>query len=93
LPFTFAHSAAAVPLRHVLGRFGVLSALVIGSIAPDLAFVLPIGVARLDSHSLAGLFWFCLPAGLLTYLLFHRVLKGPLTLPRHRLPQYCSRAL
>ena len=35
MPFTFAHPAAVVPLLRPLGRYGVLSALVIGSIVPD----------------------------------------------------------
>lgn len=78
MPFTFAHPAAAVPMLHPLGRYGVLSALVIGSLTPDLAYVLPVSVSRHESHTLAALLWFCLPVGVLSYLLFHLVLKGPL---------------
>src|SRR5262245_16929384 len=78
MPFTLAHPAAAVPLRGYLGRFGVLSALVIGSMAPDSSYFLPWSVARSESHSFFGLFWYCLPIGLLCYVLFHVVLKGPL---------------
>jgi len=78
MPFTFAHPAAAVPLACHLGRYGVLSALVIGSITPDLVYVLPFPVARSESHGVTGLLWFCLPAGLVSYVLFHSLLKGPL---------------
>lgn len=78
MPFTFAHPAAAVPLLRPLGRRGSLSALAIGSIAPDLAFIVPLEVTRAQTHGLAGLFLFCLPAGMLAYLLFHLVLKTPL---------------
>jgi hypothetical protein len=78
MPFTLAHPAAAVPLRRPLGRFGVLSALVIGSLTPDLAYFVPLGVGRSTSHSLAGLFWFCVPVGLVAYSLFHLLLKRPL---------------
>lgn len=78
MPFTFAHPAAAAPLLRPLGRYGSLSALVIGSIAPDLAFIVPIGLAREHTHGLGALFLFCLPAGALAYLLFHAVLKAPL---------------
>jgi hypothetical protein len=78
VPFTFAHPAAAVPLLRPLGRRGSLSALVIGSIAPDLAFIVPLEVTRAQTHGLAGLLLFCLPAGMLAYLLFHLVLKAPL---------------
>lgn len=78
MPLTCAHPAAAIPLLVPLGRWGVLSALVIGSLTPDLAYMLPWSVSRQTSHSLLGLGWFCLPMGLLTYILFHGVLKGPL---------------
>src|SRR5262245_17102168 len=78
MPFTLAHPAAAVPLRRYLGRFSVFSALVIGSMVPDSAYFLSWSIARSDSHSFFGLFWYCLPIGLIAYVLFHVVLKGPL---------------
>lgn len=74
MPLTLAHPAIAIPLRNVLGRFGVLSALVIGSTIPDLVYFWPVGTGRVQSHSVAGLFWFCLPAGIAAYLLFHWLL-------------------
>ncbi len=82
MPFTLAHPAAIVPLvpalQRRLGERAVLSALIVGSMVPDIAFLLPIGVSRAQSHSFAGLFWCCLPVGLATYLLFHWLLKAPL---------------
>ncbi len=66
-----------------MGRVSVMSALIIGSMAPDIAFLLPIGVMRAESHSLGGLFWYCLPVGLVSYLLFHRLMKQPII---HLLP-------
>ncbi len=78
MPFTLAHPVAAIPLLRPLGRFGVLSALVLGSCMPDMPYFLALPVERDASHSLAGLLWFCLPLGLLCYLLFHKLLKGPL---------------
>ena len=77
MPFTLAHPAAVVPLARLLGRRVLLSALVIGSMTPDFAYLAPT-VARGQSHSLCGLFWFCLPVGLALYLLFHLALKRPL---------------
>jgi hypothetical protein len=73
LPYPFAHPAAVLPMA----RFGVPSALAIGSVVPDFWYFVPL-VARADSHSLAGLAWFCVPAGLLLYLAFHTLLKQPL---------------
>ena len=75
MPFTFAHPAAALPLHGVLGRAGILSALVVGSLSPDFGYFVPLGLSRVESHSLAGLFWFCVPAGLLAYGLFHLLLR------------------
>ena len=77
MPYPIAHPAAVIPLARPLGRIGVPSALAIGSVVPDLWYFVP-GLDRSDSHSAAGLVWFCLPAGLLAYALFHTVLKQPL---------------
>lgn len=79
MPFTLAHPAAALPLGRSLGRFGVPSALVIGSMAPDLAYFVPVGVSGEASHSLHGLVWFCLPMGLVAWYAY-RVLFGPFAL-------------
>ena len=78
MPFTFAHPAVAIPLLRPLARFGVLSALVIGSMAPDFSYFLPFPIPRSQSHSIAGLFWFCVPAGLVAYFAFQRLLARPL---------------
>ncbi len=75
MPFTLAHPAAALPLRHRLGRFGSTSALVIGSMVPDLAHFVPIGLMRDESHSLAGLFWYCLPVGVVAYAIWQSLLR------------------
>jgi hypothetical protein len=75
MPFTLAHPAAVVPLRRRLGPHASLSALVLGSMTPDLAYFVPIGVAGAESHSLGGLLWYCLPAGLLAYLAFHALVR------------------
>lgn len=77
MAFTFAHPAVVLPLIKILGRRGVLSALVIGSMSPDLAYLVPVHVARNESHSILGLFLFCVPLGLVTYIVFHKLLKGP----------------
>lgn len=85
MPFTLAHPAAVIPLRRALGRHGVLSAMVIGSMAPDLHHFLPVDLGRSQTHSVAGTILFCLPLGMLLYLLFHMLVKQPLLslLPVH----------
>jgi hypothetical protein len=83
MPYAFAHPAAVIPLYRLLGKFAVPSALVIGSVIPDAWYFVPV-LTRSDSHSAAGLFLFCLPAGLFVYAAFHLIFKQPLLalLPR-----------
>jgi hypothetical protein len=78
MPFTLAHPAAVLPLRRGLGRLGIPSALVVGSMVPDLAYFFPLGVTGSQSHSGAGLLWFCLPVGIAALVVFDW-LVGPFT--------------
>ena len=75
MPFTLAHPAAAVPLAR---RGLVLSALVVGSMSPDFPYFWPHIVHDQFAHSIPGIFYFCIPAGLLVLAIFHLFLKVPL---------------
>lgn len=75
MPYPFAHPAAALALAPLMGRLAVPSALVIGTMVPDLWQLLPFGSRQL-SHSGSGLLLFCLPVGLAVYLVFHLLLKN-----------------
>lgn len=77
MPFTLAHPAAVLPISRFLRGRVIASALVIGSMAPDLPNLLPDIASRAESHSVAGLFWFSVPVGLLAYLVFHLVIARP----------------
>jgi hypothetical protein len=79
VPITFAHPIAAIPLRRPLARLGVMSALVIGSIVPDIPLILGIPLRRDTTHSFGALFTFCLPVAIVAYLLYDRLLEQPLT--------------
>jgi hypothetical protein len=78
MPFNLAHPAAVLPLRLLFGRVVVLPAMVIGSMAPDFVYFVPMGIHGSTSHSLKGLFSFCLPVGFLVYLVFQLWLRLPL---------------
>lgn len=78
MPFTLAHPAAAIPLARPLRRFGVLPALVIGAMIPDFAYFRPFLSVGSRSHTLTGLFLFCLPVGIGVYVLFRFLLAPPL---------------
>lgn len=80
MPFTLAHPAIIVPLHRRLRRWTILSALVIGSIAPDFSYFIPLGIGRYETHTVAALFWYCLPMGLLFYFLYHKALLPVFTI-------------
>jgi hypothetical protein len=69
MPFTVSHVAAVLPGYRALSRAQIFSAAVIGSMVPDFGMLAPGFVARLQTHSLPGLFSFCLPVGLAAYWL------------------------
>lgn len=81
MPFTLSHAAAVLPLqclgRHVLP----LSALMIGSMAPDFGYFFSHEASRALTHSASGLVLFCLPAGLAVWLFYVAFLeKATITL-------------
>ncbi|MDO5577461.1 MAG: DUF4184 family protein [Fibrobacter sp.] len=75
MPFTGAHPAAIIPL--VKHKF-ILSALIFGSIAPDLGYYVGFESPNRITHSVIGIFLFSLPVGFLSLMIFHYVLKRPL---------------
>jgi len=81
VPFTVAHAAAVLPL-HRLGKHQLpLTALMIGSMAPDFGYFFSAGISRAVRHSFTGLFIFALPAGLAVWLFYVAFLeKATITL-------------
>lgn len=75
MPFTLSHVAAVVPFRRVLP----FSALVVGSMVPDLPYFVPRLVNNHFAHGTRGFFIFCLPAGLIALWAFHRFFREPLS--------------
>ncbi|MFD6400850.1 DUF4184 family protein [Nocardia sp. NPDC060249] len=74
MPITFAHPVAVLPFaRHL-----PLAALVAGSIAPDVAYYLPISLSGSATHSVAGVLWWDLLIGLALLVVF-RLSAGPAT--------------
>ena len=87
MPATFAHPIAAIPLAR---RPLLLSPLVVGTIAPDFEYLFRLSPSSTVSHTLPGLFTFCLPVGLVVLWLWHRFFKGALV---NLLPERHYRAL
>jgi len=77
MPFTISHAAAALPLHRWSKARLPLAALMIGSMAPDFSYFMPGDPGRIVTHSIAGLFQYCLPASFVVWLLFVWVLERP----------------
>lgn len=74
MPLTISHPAATIPFAR---RGLVLSAVIVGSLTPDYPYFIPFLHKSGFSHSLSGLFFFCLPWGLISLAVFHFFLKFP----------------
>jgi hypothetical protein len=74
MPFPVAHPAAILSLRRYCPRYLSYSALVVGSLSPDFAYVIGhLHAGRFSHRFWAGSFGFCLPVGLLIVWVFHLV--------------------
>jgi Domain of unknown function (DUF4184) len=78
MPFTISHAAAVLPFSRPLARWRLLSAAVIGSMAPDFGWFMPWRPTRFETHAALSLMTFCLPVGLAAYWIFQRLVKTPL---------------
>lgn len=75
VPFTLSHAAAVLPI-HWLGKHRLpLTALMIGSMAPDFGYFFSHESSRALTHSVMGLFIFALPAGLAVWLFYVALLE------------------
>jgi hypothetical protein len=78
MPFTVSHIAAVLPLHKPLRRLGLLSAAAIGAMVPDLDLILPIRLAREQTHGRFALLTYCLPVGLAAWAVFQVLIKPAL---------------
>jgi len=89
MPFTVSHPALVLPLKQIWPSRFSLTGLIAGAMSPDLIYFLLCDTSeRGFSHSWAGLFWFCLPAGLVFSFVFHRLFKTPIV---NHLPWFLER--
>jgi hypothetical protein len=75
MPLTISHPAASIPFARLNLP---LSALIIGSMTPDFPYFIPILFSQSGfSHSIIGVFVYCLPIGLVALGIFHFLIKYP----------------
>lgn len=75
MPFTLAHTAAALPLRR--SRL-ILSALLVGTMAPDFEYFVRLRPGGGWGHTISGAFGLSLPLGFAVLWLFHTYAKAPI---------------
>src|SRR5690349_24311549 len=84
VPFTLSHPAAAIPFSR--SRL-VLSALVIGSLAPDFQYFVKLAGQERNAHTFPGAVLITFPAAVVMLFVYHSVLKWPVI---SLLPQLCQ---
>jgi len=81
VPFTVSHAAAVLPIHRLSRHKLPLTALMVGSMAPDFGYIFSYELSRPITHSFTGLFTFSLPVGMLVWLFYVAVLeKATITL-------------
>lgn len=90
MPFTFSHPAIVLPLSFLPKKWVSLTALVIGSLMPDLEAYVRFSSQKVHSHTWAALFWFCIPVGFILSLLYHLLVRDPFI---NNLPPFLNKKL
>jgi hypothetical protein len=74
MPFTASHIIAAIGIHKIVPRLS-LSALAIGTMSPDFEYLLRLEPVSSVSHTAVGSFLFCVPAGLVVWMLHAAILQ------------------
>lgn len=75
MPFTLSHPAAVLPFSRWLRSHHLLSAAILGSMAPDFGMLLPYHLPRSETHGLLALASFVLPVGLAGFWVHQWLIK------------------
>lgn len=78
MPFTFSHPAIILPLISLRKRWVSTTGLVVGSLTPDFEYFLRMTVVGEIGHTIAGIFLFDLPVGIIVAFVFHNVVRNSL---------------
>ncbi len=78
MPFTPTHVLAVLPFAALKRLPFPFSAMLIGSLIPDLPLFLPLSPGYGTTHSALGLITACLPLGMACFVIFHLAMKRPL---------------
>ncbi|PFM40607.1 DUF4184 family protein [Bacillus cereus] len=77
MPFTFAHPTAVLPFAKKKSSYISVTALILGSMAPDFEYFLHFRPYGIIGHTWAGFLYLNLPLIFLLAYVYHCILKGP----------------
>lgn len=89
MPYSISHAVVALPFSVLTKRVLPIPALSVGAISPDFSYFLTLTTTDVPSHSVSGVFIYCLVPSLLLLMLWHRYLETP-TLELFHLPHSLS---
>ena len=78
MPFTFSHPAIVLPAAYLPKKYYSLSALVMGSMAPDFEYFIRMKGFSRYSHTWTGLFWFDVPLSIVLLFIYHNLVRNTL---------------
>lgn len=77
MPYTLSHAVVSLPLSLLCREKVPLAAIMVGSISPDLPYLLALTPTAAPGHSLSGVLIYCLMPALLMLLIWYRWLEKP----------------
>jgi hypothetical protein len=78
MPLTFSHPAIVLPATYLPKKYYSLSALIMGSMAPDFEYFIRMKGFSRYSHTWTGLFWFDVPLSIILLFIFHNLVRNTL---------------
>jgi hypothetical protein len=78
MPFTFSHPAIILPFENSKRKWFSLTGLIVGSVVPDIEFLLRLKETDTFGHTWLGLIAFDIPAAFLLSFIFHNLVRDPL---------------
>ena len=85
MPFTIAHIAAVLPIDKYFRKYFSIMGLIIGSISPDLEYILRMTLLGHYGHRFIGIFIFDIPVGFALYIIYYGIVHKVLIA---HLPQF-----
>ena len=85
MPFTFSHPAIVLPFANSKRKLFSLTGLVMGSIAPDIEFLMQLKETNNFAHTWPWVILFNIPVTILLAFVFHEIIRNTLIL---HLPKY-----